>query len=109
MLESGMRIVGMLAADKAKAVSRPENLSDGRARSVRGIVRDEKKWNVRRSGFSNDHCELAFPCCVLEECFDSFRMSDRENEFAISRLVVSNESEDVKKRSVHSPRMNMVY
>jgi len=34
MLESGMRIVGILAADKAKAVSRPENLSDGRERSV---------------------------------------------------------------------------
>lgn len=38
MLESGMRIVGMFAADKAKAVSRPENLSDGRERSLRGNV-----------------------------------------------------------------------
>ena len=93
MLESGMRIVGILAADKAKAVSRPEKLRKSEEWSVSRTSESGRDSSLRRSSLSHDDGELAFPRCVLEECFDSFRVSNRENEFTSFEISISSPAE----------------
>lgn len=64
MLESGMRIVVMPAAERVRAVARPEKLR----KEGQELAREGREI-VRRGGLGDDDCKLAFPRGGFEECF----------------------------------------